>query len=693
MSKKEKISEENQVINGPFEVVALDGEKRYGLSDGVIRRPLAIQVIGSDGLPPRDEANNTVSLSVQFEVLEVPRGSATNLVSGTRQQMIVKTDTDGRASISAQLGGMKGRYIFGASLSKFEDSSTVNFTALTEGVTAQIVSGSIKDGIVGRRLRFKIKALDWLGAPVNDAQIGATIIPSFQSELVASFDGKFLRKGIYSLAVSTKVSGKRSLEIIDSLSDTRLLVAARFMPAAVRRLNFLPTKNAREAAPFNETLVEVVASDRFGNFAPDVTIEWQKSSGTIVEVISREGVSASINYTFGNEPEVKIVAKAGNKKRALKLNLPGVFFRFAEKDDFTFTGSPFKVWVDVFPPAGGGTLHSTFVKFKEPTTAECISVLPSHTENGIAPPEIITHGNGITDICNEGMDLELPEEQIPYTIAELTYNCFVNEEACFQALEAAVVISKSPPERVKLHPGVKKCRPQKLKDPKTLCLNICIANKPGGKTLVQLKAEAKAQVDRAQAIFNENISKCCPKIVIKACYNEIPWADYQGIVRAGEVRNALEQFDYTTPKSNDKTKDAFKLSNEVKKLMKKCRKEKCISIYLVPDHRFKTNRGWSRTSNGCGMAPNDFPETTAAAGSGPSVILSQGLNVDDNTLAHELGHMLIDLPRDKNGGSEHVANSNRDRLMKISAPGGRKLTKEECSSIFGNIDKYGGKCD
>lgn len=234
---------------------------------------------------------------------------------------------------------------------------------------------------------------------------------------------------------------------------------------------------------------------------------------------------------------------------------------------------------------------------------------------------------------------------------------------------------KSPEQEHELHPGTEKCRPQKLREPQKLCLNFCIVNKPGGKTLEQLENDAKAQVTRAQEIFNENIGVCCPKIEISACYNELPWNEYYDIVKDGEVTDVLEQCDYTNPLNNDSTKDKFDLSQEVKDLLKKCRNDDCLTIYYVPEHRYKSGGTWY-PSNGVGISPNDFPETTGAAGSGSGIILTQGLSLDDNTLAHELGHNLMDLPRDENEGAEHVDNSESDRLMKPIAPAGRKLTKE-----------------
>ncbi|HYL35769.1 MAG TPA: hypothetical protein VEV17_07650 [Bryobacteraceae bacterium] len=60
---------------------------------------------------------------------------------------------------------------------------------------------------------------------------------------------------------------------------------------------------------------------------------------------------------------------------------------------------------------------------------------------------------------------------------------------------------------------------------------------------------------------------------------------------------------------------------------------------------------------------------------------------------HELGHVLIDLPRNEDGGDEHHDITDPKRVMYPGAGDDRgKFTKEECSHIFDNIDKYGGDC-
>ena len=687
-------------VNGPFSLQPIDGYRRFGLTGDVANAPLVVQAIGNDGEFPHDKNGKVLPIQVAFKTIQTPEGAETKLVSGSRKQMVIETDNNGRAMVPVQLGKIPGRYIFEAAPVKMEESVGVDFTVLTEGVVASIIPEPTKPTTVGRALRVQVRAYDWLGKPVSDAQLEAVVAMPFEQNEIPFYQAKELSGGRYRFSINHEVAGQFDVDIVDVATYTQALVPITLTPGVIRSLDFLEPDNPREQAPYNVTRLDVIASDQYGNFIPNAEVNWSSSGGKLLPLNASKGVSASASLQFLKETEIEIKVSSGRVQARHQMTLPGTYVRFVETKDFAFTGERFHVWVEVFPPPIGGTVETinACILHPDPEVAKFIGVSQPHPENGL-PPATVAENKGMLDICVEGAEVAIPKYDSKLVVAELEYECCEeNAPACFEVMPGTITIARSPGEDFPLPADFRRCPDQKRKRPRKLCLNICIAVKPGSpKTFAQHKREVEAQVARTQTIFDENIPNCCPKIQVKACINELNWRTYNNIVKDGEVRGALERQIYTNPAgnsnyNNDEDKDKIPLSSELKNLLKQCRKANCISIYYVPDHRYKSGNTWRSSSNGTTISPRDYPETTGARGSGPGLVLSQNLTVNDHTLVHELGHMLIDVQRDPGRGDEHVDDANRDRVMKRSAPGGRKFIRTECERIFRNIGQFGGDC-
>jgi len=229
------------------------------------------------------------------------------------------------------------------------------------------------------------------------------------------------------------------------------------------------------------------------------------------------------------------------------------------------------------------------------------------------------------------------------------------------------------------------CRIQKRNRRKPLCVNFCLV--PIGATYNALKAEARAHVREAQAVFKENVKRCCPDIRIRACYAKLEYWKYLDIAALGEA-GGLETVQHEDEKSTDKSKNRSKVSDELKNLLKYGRKENCVTVYIFPKLESR-HTSWNEIV-AITISPNDFPETVSASGSGPSIIMRQGQPPSSKTFIHELGHLLIDLPRSFRNGIEHV--NDPERVMHLVRIVGNKFTKRECERIWQNIDLYNGSC-
>ncbi len=691
--KERKDTPPLDAVNKPFVLRCVDGLARYGLLGQVVPAPLTVAIAGKDGQPPTDANGRRIQVSVTWEVVKVPDGADTNLLPGNLSNQTVTADTHGRAQVNMRLGDIPGVYIVRATLPDYPDCVDAFFSIYTENVVSNITIFPIEPTPVDKAMRVIARASDWRGKPVVDAKMIAAIGDHGPLD---TFTPVRSRGGKYEFAVRSKYAGKTRLIVGDVLSDYSVEAVADFLPGKARRLQFLPVENPRHRPPYNQTRVELKAFDKFGNLTAAPDIVWKSSSGMIEPVMPKSGTSAAALFTFEEKPTAIVTARLGRLSIKQTIELPGVYLRPINLESFSYVCDSFSFWVEVFPPARSGIAKALNVSLKQPIgLAERVSVSQPNPDSGVPLPHIREGKGGLLQMTIERMEVRLPEDGGRLVIAELEYHCIKPEKACFEVLRATITTSHSPDRNHTLHPGTRWCRTQKERNPKRLCLNFCLVAQPGGRTFEQLRAEAEAQVQRAQEIFNANIERCCPQINIVACYNELRWEDYRPIVNGGERPGALEggiwQENGTSTYSGDSTRDAWRLSQELKDLLRQCRRARCHTVFIVPEF-FGKSGVWTGGSNGVTISPNDFPETTGAAGSGTGTVMRQGLNVNDNTLIHELCHLLVDLPRSEDSGSEDIT-TDPDRVAHIPAPSGTNFTNEECSHIWDNIDRYGGDCE
>ena len=112
----------------------------------------------------------------------------------------------------------------------------------------------------------------------------------------------------------------------------------------------------------------------------------------------------------------------------------------------------------------------------------------------------------------------------------------------------------------------------------------------------------------------------------------------------------------------------------------------CLDVYVVPNANSPsrsrdeiTNKGDWTIRGGAALSEKLFPRTTA--GKGHAIILTQDARETESRLAHELGHLLIDVP------DAHFGKEAKD-LMHENSLGGTYLDEEECQIIKENITSF-----
>ena len=116
-------------INGPFELVPVGTDRRWGYCDQATITPLGVDVLGTDGQPPHGPDGASIPMKVRWTVVDVPDGAMENLISGTLKSKLTPIDANGRAYVSFQLGKVQGLYTISAALVGSPGSANAFFEA------------------------------------------------------------------------------------------------------------------------------------------------------------------------------------------------------------------------------------------------------------------------------------------------------------------------------------------------------------------------------------------------------------------------------------------------------------------------------------------------------------------------------------------------------------------------------------
>ncbi|HYL35770.1 MAG TPA: hypothetical protein VEV17_07655 [Bryobacteraceae bacterium] len=593
--------------NGPFVLQPIGGPERFGSRSQATTAPLSVELVGRDGRPPQAAAE------VEWSIVKGPPGAD---LGGSGRRVVALVDSLGHASTSMRLAATPGTWVVRATLLGAPDCVDAYFRVYSDGVVSSLTVLRANPTAVDRPTNVVVLATDWLGTPVTRAKLGAAIAldngPPTGATSVRARGGS---GGRYRLRLTWRYAGDHDIVIADTQGECSVVARVRFLPAAPKKLLLRALEEPREHPPYDRTVLVVDAFDRFGNVTkPSGRLAWRASSGRIEPVTASPSVAGAALLVFAasDRPSSKVTVRAGKLSARYTVELPGVFFRPLSGRVHFNPGQRFRFSVEAFAPAGGGTLKAITISMKQPRTVRRVVVRQPNPANGLPAATVRDDDDGALHLTISGFELSLPTEPTPFVVAELEYECIEAAEACFEALAASMTISRSPDRDHPLNPKTSYCPKQKEPLAKRLCVHFCLVTKPGGKTLEQLKADAQKQVDKAQKVFDDNIPICCPKITIKACFDEFKWADYQPLTQGGTRPGEMEGVDYDTS-SADKAKDGAKVSDKLKQLLKKCRKPNCHTVYFLPDFKNKSGGTWygPRATT---LGPTSIPRRPALRG-------------------------------------------------------------------------------
>ena len=682
MSPPKRQPGSTQAVNGPLTVRPLEGEERFGRSGARLPRPLTVAVADSRGRPPTDRRGRPVPVTVAWEVVDAPGSARATLPPrGTRRRR-AETAPDGLCSVPADLGAERGAVSVRASLPDQPDTRPAEFRIFTEGVAAELRIRPPGPVPAGRSVRARVEVRDWTGERVDDVELSGTLGYGFVPE---HFPARRRGRGRFEIVLRSPLAARGHVSVIDARTLRRASVPVELVPGPPRTMHLREPENPRAAPPYRETQLDLEVRDRFGNLVPGPDVEWKASAGRVTPVEPARGASASARLAFGRARSARVTARVGRLTARAEVELPDVVLRPLAARGFSYTGETFRLSVEVFPPAGEGAVHGARLLLRQPAeTAELVSWAAPEGA-GVPEPRVSADG-GLLRITVPRMDIPLTPDDEPVPLIDLTYRCTAPEEACFEVEEGLLMVHRSPGEPYVLNPGVRRCRIQKLfSSDSDLCLCVCLVTN-NVRTFDQARAEAERHVERTQEILDGNIPVCCPSIDIEPCYRELRQADYQAVRGPNAQIDTLPPGPPPAALDPDPTHDAIPLAGVVGRLfgIGRCRVNRCHTVIFVPDPIFA---GAERLSAATFTA-NDFPQTTP---NGSMTLMQYGIGAGPGTLAHELGHALIDRPRPR--VDEHVLDP--DRLMWPNDPDrtGFALTQEECSRILDHIGRYDGSCD
>jgi hypothetical protein len=222
--------------------------------------------------------------------------------------------------------------------------------------------------------------------------------------------------------------------------------------------------------------------------------------------------------------------------------------------------------------------------------------------------------------------------------------------------------------------------------PRTLQLHFHLVARPEGHSSRTLGRLVYEQVSNAQAVLHANESEDLPRLSITARSTEIKWRDYRPLLSSGLLPSLIVEKAGRDLWNADPAEDIFPICESLATLLTINRQTGWLPIYVVPALRTYVN-GW-RLARAIAIGTNDFPVTTARPGSGPAILMSEG-EPNDTVLIHELGHVLIDWPRNVNGGNEHVLDSDRV-CYQTSERVGNRFSREELVEIARTTSRFAG---
>lgn len=548
---------------------------------------------------------------------------------------VAVTDADGVATVDVRIA-RPGAGLVTCALDG-HPSSTLGFWLQSDATTFTLhVAAPPAVSAEDASVPIVARAFDHEQQPVSGARL--TLDATMWPDETVTGELRETAPGVYEGALTLQRAGEWTLTVQDRLTKVIGRRCLHVQPGPPHTVALVGETNPRTSAPRGMLPLRAQLRDRFANRLDPARLRATAFGRPLTATVFDDEARFTVSYPgYGHVP-VRVWDAQSDRALETTIHFPAVALT---DPGLVAVGSTFRTDLYGFPapdrPADHATIEieydaarTSFVALRRDAAADP----PLRVNATVERPGFL-----VVTLTSE-VPVRAEERPNGIFLASVEWRCEAEGESCF-----GMVARMSPST-----PKTELCVSQKRQMVKTICINIIYE---------QLNAAARAAGDAAAAnieqIFNSaaNVGRCCPAIQVRKHYCNFPrgraWLDATG----GDG----------TVSSPDEASAIFALPD--------CKRRKCFNLHMLPVDEPAT-RG--RTQIG---APGHS-------------VLDPGIAVSwPNYAAHEFGHAV---------GLQDLYTRNPDGTTADPGPvdnimGGRlgpNLTKEQCETVWDNIDDYTG---
>jgi len=572
-----------------------------------------------------DDLQPATGIAIRYRVITGPLQFTPNDSTEAR----VKTDSNGNASVDAVFTST-GSAIIVAELADNPDIA-VFFGAHSQEATDQLFiyadpTFPVDPGMVTAR----VVALDHHGRPVTGAHI--VFEGAFATDMAISGEVKELGNGEYEGNFKTNIAGCWNILAQDVDTKVTAHTCIHILPGKPHSLRLVGETDPRMSAPFGELLLRVRLEDDLENALDPHRIRCT-GAGLLISPQNIVAEEARFPIRFAGYGFVDVLLSDNNSEVATRMTIPFAA-AWLENPGAVFAKSTFRTALyGALPPGGPSQRAIVEIEFdpKLVTFVQLEDPPPGGPGLSTIPA---AEGNLLTITVESTKPITAQEYPDGIPVCTIVWKCQDEGQVCFE------LVGRMSPST----PKWEMCLDQKKREQKCICINVIY--KKGDAAAKTAGTNAANQVP-AIISSNANVTQCCPIVKVGIKYCRIKPADWTNkivpAIGADEKMSSLDEaraLDRVNP----------------------CLAPKCINMSMI---------AWNH------------PTIQGATDIGPpgNSSLDPGtVGTVANVGAHEVGHAL-GLTHASSGG---VAGN----LMHDPQPHGTDLTKDQCKTIWENIDNY-----
>lgn len=543
-----------------------------------------------------------------------------------KRQVIARTDRFGSAAVDLRFR-RRGAAVIGAAIVG-GDGETVLYAGISEGVADSIAVSAPASVPAGSSFDVEIRVRDHAGKPVGQASLELFARTGIDQTVRGST--RKSRGGRYRGSLRLDQAGAWQIVCYDRA--TRAIGSAPVVvrPGAAAGFECLVSLHA-SPRPRNEAELRVCLVDACGNVLDPAQVHARVGKRRL----ERETAPGEVQFTLRHEGNgaVEVALRDDASRRVSRETVSFPAARFGSPG-LIWVGSLFRTPLCIFPnadePAGGASVSVRF----DPAQVSFEGFAPARGLPAVATPQ----GRDRIVIATEGLGRRARDAIGGVALGTCAWRCKQEGEACF------TLTARMSPDKA----SFTSCETQKRNHPTKLCLNFIYPETDPNAAAIKKNCEEMAK--KVVEVFSSaaSVAACCPVLDLCVHFSPLTADDWKNIGTA--LGGAAE------------IKDIDKDLAKVEGLNLRQKRPGCFNIYMIEFHE-----------------PAGVDAHAGVTDLGP-MPRQAALDWRGNPLncAHELGHALM--------GGDH---SNDPKNIMSRNAGGTKVDKDQCKTIFENIDKYG----